>query len=328
MAFSSYGFPESHAISFAYLVYASAWLKRYYPAAFTAALLRAQPMGFYSPASLIEDARRHGVRVRGVDVNTSGAAATLEDAGTPAAQPGTPGGQPEVPAGQPAIRLGLTAVRNLGSAPAAVIAAGQPYDGLEDFARRTRLPAPALEALAMAGAFGCFGMSRREALWAAGAAATIRAGQLPGTTVGLATPPLAAMTAAEETLADLWATGTFGTHPVAHIREQLTGRGVIGAAELKTARPGATVVVAGLVTHRQQPGTARGVVFLSLEDETGMVNVICPPAVWERHRRLAIEAGALLVRGRVERLEGSVSLLAVRLQRLPVVAAGRSRDFR
>jgi error-prone DNA polymerase len=314
MAFSSYGFPESHAISFAYLVYASAWLKRYYPAAFTAALLRAQPMGFYSPASLIEDARRHGVQVRGVDVNASGAAATLEDAGTPA--------------GQPAIRLGLIAVRNLGSAPATVIAAGQPYDGLEDFARRTRLPAPALEALAMAGAFGCFGMSRREALWVAGAAATIRAGQLPGTTVGLATPPLAAMTAAEETFADLWATGTFGTHPVAHIREQLTGRGVIGVAELKTARPGATVVVAGLVTHRQQPGTARGVVFLSLEDETGMANVICPPAVWERHRRLAIEAGALLVRGRVERLEGSVSLLAVRLQRLPVVAAGRSRDFR
>jgi error-prone DNA polymerase len=180
----------------------------------------------------------------------------------------------------------------------------------------------------MAGAFGCFGMSRREALWAAGAAATIRAGQLPGTTVGLAAPPLAAMTAAEETFADLWATGTFGTHPLAHIREKLAGRGVIGAAELKTARPGATVVVAGLVTHRQQPGTARGVVFLSLEDETGMANVICPPPVWERHRRLAIDASALLVQGRVERMEEAVSLLATRLQRLPVVAASGSRDFR
>jgi error-prone DNA polymerase len=314
VAFSSYGFPESHAISFAYLVYASAWLKLYYPAAFTAALLRAQPMGFYSPASLIEDARRHGVRVRGVDVNSSAAAATLEE--------------PEAPAGQPAIRLGLAAVRNLGSGPAAVIAAGQPYADLEDFARRTRLSAPALEALAMAGAFGCFGMSRREALWAAGGAATIRAGQLPGTTVGLAAPPLAAMTAAEETFADLWATGTFGTHPVAHIRERLAERGVIGAAELKTARAGATVVVAGLVTHRQQPGTARGVVFLSLEDETGMANVICPPPVWERHRRVAIDASALLVHGRVERQEGAVSLLATRLQRLPVVAASHSRDFR
>jgi error-prone DNA polymerase len=151
---------------------------------------------------------------------------------------------------------------------------------------------------------------------------------LPGTTVGLAAPPLAAMTAAEETFADLWATGTFGTHPLAHIREKLAGRGVIGAAELKTARPGATVVVAGLVTHRQQPGTARGVVFLSLEDETGMANVICPPPVWERHRRLAIDASALLVQGRVERMEEAVSLLATRLQRLPVVAASGSRDFR
>jgi error-prone DNA polymerase len=334
LAFSSYGFPESHAISFAYLVYASAWLKRYYPAAFTAALLRAQPMGFYSPASLIGDARRHGVRVRGVDVNGSAATATLEKPGGPettirdaAAPPDAPAGGRPVP-GQPAIRLGLTAVRNLGSGPAAVIEAGQPYRDLEDFARRTALPSPALEGLAMAGAFGCFGMSRREALWAAGAAATIRAGQLPGTTVGLAAPPLAAMTAAEETFADLWATGTFGTHPLAHIREKLAGRGVIGAAELKTARPGATVVVAGLVTHRQQPGTARGVVFLSLEDETGMANVICPPPVWERHRRLAIDASALLVQGRVERMEEAVSLLATRLQRLPVVAASGSRDFR
>jgi error-prone DNA polymerase len=314
LAFSSYGFPESHAISFAYLVYASAWLKRYYPAAFTAALLRAQPMGFYSPASLIGDARRHGVHVRGVDVNASAAAATLE--------------KPETPAGQPVIRLGLATVRNLGSGPAAAIEAGQPYGDLEDFALRTRLPAAALEGLAMAGAFGCFGMSRREGLWAAGAAATIRAGQLPGTTVGLAAPPLAAMTASEETFADLWATGTFGTHPLAHIRDRLAGRGVIGAAELKTARPGATVVVAGLVTHRQQPGTARGVVFLSLEDETGMANVICPPPVWERHRRLATDASALLVQGRVERMEEAVSLLATRLRRLPVVAASGSRDFR
>jgi error-prone DNA polymerase len=292
-------------------------------------------MGFYSPASLIGDARRHGVHVRGVDVNTSAAVATLEEPGSPgtaipdeAAPPGPPAGAGRPVPGQPAIRLGLAAVRNLGSGPAAVIVAGQPYSGLEDFARRTRLPAPALEALALAGALGCFGLSRREALWAAGAAATIRAGQLPGTTVGLAAPPLAAMTAAEETFADLWATGTFGTHPLALIRERLAGRGVIGAAELKTARPGATVVVAGLVTHRQQPGTARGVVFLSLEDETGMANVICPPPVWERHRRLAIDASALLVQGRVERMEEAVSLLATRLRRLPVVAASGSRDFR
>jgi error-prone DNA polymerase len=313
LAFSSYGFPESHAISFAYLVYASAWLKCYYPAAFTAALLRAQPMGFYSPASLIGDVRRHGVQVRGVDVNASEALATLEATSVP---------------GQPAIRLGLAAVRNLGAEPAARIVAGQRYTGLEDFARRTALPARALEALALAGAFGCFGVPRREALWSAGAAATIRAGQLPGTTVGLAAPPLPAMTAAQETFADLWATGTYGTHPVAHVRQRLTQDGVIPAAALRTARPGAAVVVAGLVTHRQQPGTARGVVFLSLEDETGIANVICPPGVWQRYRRIAMDASALCVYGRVERLDGSVSLLATRLRRMRVAAAAPSRDFR
>ena len=330
LAFSSYGFPESHAISFAYLVYASAWLKCYYPAAFTAALLRAQPMGFYAPASLIGDVRRHGVEVRGVDVNASAVLATLEKSGDSHNAPSPPRRGPPAsvaaPA-QPAIRLGLSEVRNLGEKAAAVVA-GQPYRDLEDFARRTRLPVPALEALATAGAFGCFGIGRREALWAAGAAATIRPGQLPGTTPGLAAPPLPAMTAAEETFADLWATGTYGTHPIEHIRPGLTARGVIGAAELRTARPGANVTVAGLVTHRQQPGTARGVVFLSLEDETGMANIICPPAVWERHRRLAMEASALVVLGRVERLDGAVSLVAGRLRRLRVVAAARSRDFR
>jgi error-prone DNA polymerase len=375
LAFSSYGFPESHAISFAYLVYASAWLKCHYPAAFTAALLRAQPMGFYSPASLISDVRRHGVEVRGVDVNASAVLAILEktssnihngprpasgstEAGVASARNGPRPASGSTEAGvasarngprpasgappadvanaqnagrplasQPAIRVGLSEVRNLGEKAAAIVA-GQPYRDLEDFARRTRLPVPALEALATAGAFGCFGISRREALWAAGAAATIRPGQLPGTTPGLAAPPLPAMTAAEETFADLWATGTYGTHPIDHIRPALAERGVIETAELKTAEDGTTVMVAGLVTHRQQPGTARGVVFLSLEDETGIANVICPPGVWERHRRLAMEANALVVSGRVESMDGAVSLLATRLRRLRVVAAARSRDFR
>jgi error-prone DNA polymerase len=329
LAFSSYGFPESHAISFAYLVYASAWLKCYYPAAFTAALLRAQPMGFYAPASLISDARRHGAAVRSVDVNASAVLAALEAdlAGAGAAAQADPAGGAPVP-GQPAIRLGLADVRNLGAEPAAAIVAGQPYRDLEDFARRTRLAAPALEALATAGAFGCFGIGRREALWAAGAAAGIRPGQLPGTTPGLAAPPLPAMTQAEETFADLWATGTYAVHPIEHLRHGLAERGVIGVAELRAARPGAHVMVAGLVTHRQQPGTARGVVFLGLEDETGMANVICTPAVWERHRRLAMDASALVVAGRVESLDGAVSLLATRLRRLRVVAAARSRDFR
>jgi error-prone DNA polymerase len=360
LAFSSYGFPESHAISFAYLVYASAWLKCYYPAAFTAALLRAQPMGFYSPASLINDVRRHGVRVRGVDVNASGVLAVLESvAGPRTSTPSVNGSRPPVappwpvpsggeppprtpvpppepvpsggrPApGQPAIRVGLSEVRNLGKDAAAAIVAGQPYADLEDFARRTTLSVPALEALATAGAFGCFGLSRREALWAAGAAGSITRGQLPGTTIGMKAPVLPAMTPAEETFADMWATGTYGaTHPIEHIRDGLAERGVSPASELRDARDGACVTVGGLVTHRQQPGTARGVVFLSLEDETGMANVICPPDVWQRYRKIGVNANALLVTGRVERLDGAVSLLATGLRKLRVVAAARSRDFR
>ena len=359
LAFSSYGFPESHAISFAYLVYASAWLKCYYPAAFTAALLRAQPMGFYAPASLISDVRRHGVQVRGVDVNASGVLAILEkpESPTPSTPNGNPGARPAIHAGPPSgskqvpvpadpvapgdapfggqpvpgqlvIRVGLSEVRSLGAAAAAAIVAGQPYGDLEDFARRTALSVPVMEALATAGAFGCFGLGRRDALWAAGAAATISGGQLPGTTPGMTAPPLPPMTAAQETFADLWATGTYGTHPLEHIRKLLAEHGVSPTAGLVTAPDGSAVVVGGLVTHRQQPGTAGGVVFLSLEDETGMANVICPPQVWARYRRLGMDASALLVSGRVERLDGAVSLLATRLRRLRVVAAARSRDFR
>ena len=194
--------------------------------------------------------------------------------------------------------------------------------------RAAGFPGPGLEALATGGPLACSPVSGRGALWAAGPAATVRPGQLPGTTPGLTAPPLPAMTAAEETFADLWATGTYGTHPIAHIRQSLAQQGVLGVSALKTARPGAAIVVAGLVTHRQQPGTARGVVFLSLEDETGMANVICPPGVWERHRRLVMEAGAMIAHGRVERLDGAVSLLATRLRRIRAVPTVPSRDFR
>jgi error-prone DNA polymerase len=312
LAFSSYGFPESHAISFAYLVYASAWLKRYFPAAFTTALLRNQPMGFYAPHSLISDARRHGVTVLGVDVNASDALATLE-------------GRP------PVIRPGLASVRNLGREAAERVAAGRRvrlYRDLEDFAARTKLPAATLEALATAGAFGCFGLSRRAALWAAGAAASLRENQLPGTTTGLDAPPLPAMTPVEETLADLWATSTYGTHPVAHIRAALQARQVLTAVAIRSAPHGSDGAVAGLVTHRQRPPTARGVVFISLEDETGLVNVICPPQVWERHRRMATDAPALLIQGRIERTGGAVNLVAAALRPLRVAATVPSRDFR
>ena len=317
LAFSSYGFPESHAISFAYLVYASAYLKRYYPAAFTCALLRNQPMGFYAPHSLIGDARRHGVTVLGVDVNASDALATLSGFG------------------EPSIRLGVSSVRNLGSDAATRVGDGRPYRDLPDFAARTRLPAAALEALATGGAFGCFGLSRRAALWAAGAAASLREDQLPGTSTGLSAPPLPDMTPVEETLADLWATGTYGIHPVAHIRSALAARGVLAAGEVRSAADGAVGAVAGLVTHRQRPPTAGGVVFMTLEDETGMVNVVCPPQVWERHKRMATAAPALIIHGRIERSGasadgqgGAVNLVASALRPLRVAATVPSRDFR
>jgi error-prone DNA polymerase len=316
LAFSSYGFPESHAISFAYLVYASAWLKRYFPAAFTTALLRNQPMGFYAPHSLINDARRHGVTVLGVDVNASEALATLEAA----ADPG------------PVIRLGLASVRNLGRAAADRVAAGRPYRDLEDFAVRTQLPAAVLEVLATAGAFGGFGLSRRAALWAAGPAASLREEQLPGL-ARPAAPPLPAMTPAQETLADLWATSTYGTHPLAHIRASLAARRVLTVAAARAAAGGSDVTVAGLVTHRQRPPTARGVVFISLEDETGMLNVICPPQVWDRHRRIAAAAPALVIEGRIERARGAVNLVAAALHPLRALSGFPggtipSRDFR
>ncbi len=325
LGFASYGFPESHAISFAYLVYASAYLKRHYPAAFTAALLRNQPMGFYSPQSLIADARRHGVVVRGVDVNASAALARLEAPTLSRVAVRSP----HAPAGpQPAIRLGLSSVRRLGSGAAEAVAAGAPYEDLEDFVRRATLPAPSLEALALAGAFGCFGLGRREALWAVGTLAGVRQGQLPGLASGARAPALPAMSPIEETFADLWAVGASPAgHPVAHVRAELDRRGAVPASALRDRPDGAAVLVGGLVTHRQRPPTAGGVVFLSLEDESGMVNVICPPGVWERFRRIALEAAALTVRGRLERADGAVNLLALRLERLPVVAAPRSRDF-
>jgi error-prone DNA polymerase len=322
LGFSSFGFPESHAQSFAHLVYVSAWLKRHHPAAFTAALVRNQPMGFYSPQSLLADARRHGVTVRGVDLNASGALPVLEEhVAVVSSHPHAP----SMP--QPAIRLGLSGIRNLGTDAAEAIAAGRPYTDMEDLARRVPLSAAAFEALATAGAFDCFGLSRRSALWAAGALAGTGPGQLPGITPGTVAPALPAMTLIEETLADLWATGISHTHPITHVRPLLEDYGTVPATGL-TAIPGETnVVVAGLVTHRQRPPTAGGIVFLSLEDETGIINVVCPPTVWERHRGIALDAQALLISGRLERVDNVTNVRATRLRRLPVPGKVQSRNF-
>ncbi|MFC7548430.1 error-prone DNA polymerase [Plantactinospora sp. GCM10030261] len=332
-AFANYGFPESHAMSFAYLVYASAWLKRYHPAAFLAALLNAQPMGFYSPQSLVDDARRHGVEVRRPDINASDAKAVLE--ATPDTRWGSAPGEPphEWGLGGPVVRLGLSGVRTLGDGVAERIeaerAARGPYRDMPDLARRVGLTAAQLEALATADAFTCFGLTRREALWAAGAAAQDRPGRLPGTIAGARAPALPGMDDVDRLVADVWATGLSPeSHPAQFVRPRLDALGAVPIARLGRVEPGRRVRVGGIVTHRQRPATAGGVTFLNLEDETGMLNVTCSPGLWQRYRKVARTSAALVVRGRLERSEGVVSLTADRLDEITAPVSPASRDFR
>ncbi len=349
-AFANYGFPESHSVSFAYLVYASSWLKFHHPAAFCAALLNAQPMGFYSPQSLTQDARRHGVEVLTPDLNASAGTATLERPPTSRTPGGGSGGAGEGSGGAerddadpatwgwggPAVRLGIGSVRGIGADLAAEIAAGRPYTDVADLARRQRLNRAQLEALATVGALGCFTdtdgdpLDRRRALWTAGAAAEIRPDRLPGMVVGLEAPRLPGMDEWEESVADLWATGVSPDgHPTRFLREELDGLGVRTAVELVGLTDGDTVRVAGVVTHRQRPATASGVTFLNLEDETGLVNVVCSVGCWARYRTVVRSAPALLVRGKLERtVDGVVNVVAHRIDHLPVAASVPSRDFR
>ncbi|HEX2192419.1 MAG TPA: error-prone DNA polymerase, partial [Acidimicrobiales bacterium] len=334
-AFADFGFPESHSVSFAYLVYASSWLKLHYPAAFCAALLNAQPMGFYSPNTLVADARRHGVVVLGPDVNHSEAKATLEPIlpGERCAMDRSMGGsnaQSSAERGGPAVRLGLEYVRNVGDDLAARVAARRPYTSMDDLVRRTGAPLPAVEALATAGAFASLELPRREALWGAGAVTQTGPEKLEGVVCGADAPALPAMSDIETTAADLWATGVSpDRHPLQYARESLAAQGALPVGDLDAVPAGRRVLVGGLVTHRQRPSTAGGTIFLNLEDETGMLNVICPPGVWTRYRRVARAAPALLVRGRLEKVDRAINLVADRIEALSLsVTAGRSRDFR
>ena len=312
-AFANFGFPESHSLSFASLVFYSSWFKLHHPAAFCAALLRAQPMGFYSPQSLVADARRHGVIVHGPDVNASLAHATLENAGLE-------------------VRLGLGSVRHLGDELAQRLVDDRningPFASLLDLTGRLQLSVPQTEALATAGALGCFGSSRREGLWAAGAAATQRPDRLPGVGSASHVPSLPGMTELELAAADVWATGVSpDSYPTQFLREDLDALGVIPADRLLSVPDGTRVLVAGAVTHRQRPATAQGVTFMNLEDETGMVNVLCSRGVWSRHRRLAQTASALVVRGIVQNATGAVTVIAERMDKLGMRVASKSRDF-
>jgi error-prone DNA polymerase len=352
-AFANFGFAESHAISFALLVYASGWLRLHYPAAFLAALIRAQPMGFYSPQSLVADARRHGVEIRRPCIARSGPDAGLEllDGVEPVAtgiascleaeQPPVGDFDPEASYdfsphrrdGAYATRLGLAQVTSIGAEMAERIVAGRdadgPYRDLTDLVRRTGLSAQQMEALATAGAFDVFGLSRRQALWAAGPAAADGPDKLAGMSVSQAPPTLPGLSDGERTMADLWATHiTTDVHPIMHVREDLDAHDVLPASSLAGVEPGTRIRVGGVVTHRQLPSTAGGVTFLNLEDETGMVNVIVTMGVWTRFRRIALSSPALIIRGKLERNDGAVNLLADHIARLPIKIRASSRDFR
>lgn len=313
-AFANFGFPESHAQSFASLVFYSSWFKLHHPAAFCAALLRAQPMGFYSPQSLVADARRHGVTVHGPDVNASLSYAALENEGLE-------------------VRIGLGAVRHIGGDLAEAIVEERkthgPFTSLLDLTGRIQLSTAQVEALATGDALGCFGMSRREALWVAGAAAAQRPDRLPGVGVSSRVPVLPPMGEVTQAAADVWATGvTPDAYPTQFLRGQLDELGVIPAKGLFDVPDGSRVLVAGAVTHRQRPATAAGVTFINLEDETGMVNVVCSVGLWARYRKLAVTAQALIIRGQVQNASGAITVVAEQLRPLDLRVRSTSRDFR
>ncbi|UKA60869.1 error-prone DNA polymerase [Arthrobacter sp. FW306-2-2C-D06B] len=357
-AFANFGFAESHSLSFAVLVYASSWLKLHYPGAFLASLLRAQPMGFYSPQTLVADARRHGVQVLRPDVLHSLAEATLEVLDeTTSAEAGQVGGmdscldfhQPEIGLfqqdrpredhlhrrdGSRAVRLGLDGVTSIGAEVAKRIVTEREehgaYRDMADLSRRANLSADQLEALASAGALDSLGMNRREALWQAGDAALEREGQLPGTHVAVQPPLLPELSPLENVAYDMWATGiSTDDHPMRHARGALDSRGVLRVDRLSQVESGTRVEVAGVVTHRQRPQTAQGITFVNLEDESGILNVICSVGLWKRHRRIARESSALIVRGFLERSpEGVTNLVADKLEPLVLTVKSNSRDFR
>ncbi|KYF53656.1 error-prone DNA polymerase, partial [Sorangium cellulosum] len=289
--FGEYGFPESHAASFALLVYASAWLKVHHQAAFTCALLNAQPMGFYSPSALVQDAQRHGVEVRPVCVVQSAWDATLEPAADPSAGP--------------ALRLGMRLVKGLGEAAVAAIVAARedaPFKSLPDLVRRAELKKNEVEALAEAGALAALVPARREALWRA------RAPRVEGLFDGVPIEKdrdvgLPQLRPLEQLALDYGRVGlSLHDHPMRHLRPALKRRRGAGrvrtAEEIKAARNGESVRVAGMVVGRQRPATASGVTFVTLEDETGVVNVIVQKQVFADHDQVARHAALLLVAGR------------------------------
>jgi len=294
-SFALYGFPESHAASFALIAYASAYLKTHHPAAFVCALLNNQPMGFYHPFTLVRDAQRHGVHFRPVDVTKSGKRCALE-------------------AGE--VRLGLGYVRGLREAAAARIEEERsraPFGSLQDFVDRAGLKRDEQRRLAEVGALNAFGLTRRSALWQVEKAGRPR-GPLFRETEPDDASPVPEMDAAERLASDIGGTGvSVGRHPVSFYRQELFERGVRRAAELPRLSDGDFVRVSGAVICRQRPGTAKGFMFLTLEDETGLVNAIVRPDLFEREQKTLVSAAFMEIDGVLQAVDGlSVRAVAVR----------------
>ncbi len=303
-SFALYGFPESHAASFALLAYASAYLKVHHPAAFLCAMLNHWPLGFYHPATLVKDAERHGVEVRPIDVTRSHWRCTIE---------------------QGSLRLGLRYVRGLREEAAKRIEAertSSPFSSLADFARRTALRRDELDTLAHLGALAGFGADRREALWQVSALETDRGSLLAALAPETRDSPLPSMTSLEETMADYAGSGmTVGPHVMQHLRPTLRRQGVLSAAELQSVPSGRWVKIAGHTIVRQRPGTAKGFLFLTLEDETGISNAVVTPKTFEQNRALLHTAALLQVEGTVQNVDGVIHVRGRRFRGL----AARSR---
>ena len=309
-SFALYGFPESHSASFALIAYASAWLKCHYLAAFTCAMLNNQPMGFYSPAILIKDAQRHGLRVLPVDVQISDWACTIEGA-------------------EHHLRLGLRYVKGLRQEAGEAIARARPFTSVEEMARRVpELRRDEITRLAEVGALNSLNrIHRRDALWQAESAARA-AGPLLEELEDIAPSPLARMTTEERLTADFRGTGvTVGRHPMAYRREEMNALGVTPAARLQDMRHGSYVRIAGPVIVRQRPGTAKGFVFLSMEDETGVMNAIVTPALFDRYRLVLVSEPYLLIDGVLQNADNVISVKAGRIRALAASAAAQSHDF-
>jgi error-prone DNA polymerase len=319
--FGEYGFPESHAASFAHLVYVSSWLRWRYPAAFAAALLNSQPMGFYAPAQIVKDAQLHGVEVLPVDVNESGWDCSLEDQSLNGV----------------ALRLGLRQVEGLRAMDAARLVASAPYAKVEDLHRRGGVPPHAIVRLAEADCFRSMGLDRRQALWDARAlrpvpelplfaAARAREEGEEKELANLPTMPLAEHVVSDYQTVRL----SLKAHPMQFLRDHYAARGFVRACDLRDIRYGKRVSLAGLVLIRQRPGSAKGVCFITLEDETGTANLVVWPDAFAAQRKIVMGARLMVVHGIVQHDEAVCHLIASRLEddsaRLRTLADGNALD--